>query len=152
MSELEARIRNLEHRQEIIELGHRYCTYLDRRSWKTFLDLFTEEAVISYPDEERESFQGHEGIESFTDGVEQGRGFMAHMRHNPIIEIDGETAEGSWNYEAAFTDTAGTPSLAQGEYQEEYQLVEGEWKFSLIEIRHNFVVESETDWSTVVDP
>jgi hypothetical protein len=147
---LETRVQTLEAREEIKELKHRYGSCLDRRQWDEFVELFTDDVSLEYSREGLDSFEGRDELDGFIETVESQRDFMAHMFHNPIIEVHGDEAEGQWYFEAALTDTGGTALWAQGRYDDQYRRVDGDWKIHRTVTTYHYSVSYEDGWSNDV--
>ena len=65
--------------------------------------------------------------------------FSQHMAVNPIIEISGDTARGTWYFFGPFTfsatETKGERAVWQAtRYLEDYVKVAGEWKFRHLQV------------------
>jgi len=144
------RVSRLEDRVLITELKYRYGYYLDRGRRDEFVDLFTDDCRLSFSREGLDSFEGREQLDDFLDGVDSQRDFMAHMFHNPIIDVDGDRAEGTWYFEAALTDHDGTALWAQGRYDDVYRRVDGEWKIHRTTTTYHYSTDYEGGWSNDV--
>ncbi len=147
---LESRIATLEAREKIKELKHRYGSYLDRRRWDDLVELFTEDVRLEYSRQGLDDFEGRDELDGFIETVASQRGFMAHMFHNPIIDVDGEEATGEWYFEAALTDTDGTALWAQGRYDDQYRRVDGDWKIHRTVTTYHYSTTYEGGWSNEV--
>lgn len=75
---------------------------------------------------------------------------MAHMFHNPVIDVDGDAATGEWYFEAALTDHEGTAYWAQGRYDEEYQRFGDEWKINRIDTTYHYSTTYDGSWSNEI--
>jgi hypothetical protein len=70
------------------------------------------------------------------------------MVHNPIIEVKGDRAKGTWYYEAPTTDAAsGKAQWMAGTYEEEYVRDHGEWKFSFIRTKWKYISPYDEGWA-----
>ena len=59
--------------------------------------------------------------------------FSMHMVHNPIVEVDGDTAKGKYYFEAPTTFKPDNKAFwLAGIYEEEYARVKGEWKITFL--------------------
>jgi len=142
---LEERIRRLEDRAAIEELRSKYCHYFDGREIDAFADLFTEDGTLALT---KGTFEGRAEIGAFLEELaDMPNRWESHMSHNPIIDIDGDTATGRWYYEVPVVWEDGTAGWSQGTYYEEYRRVDGEWKFSLVEIDSNYRVDYAEGWA-----
>jgi hypothetical protein len=142
---LEQRVRRLEDRERIKELRAKYCLYFDQRNTDAFVELFTADGTLAVT---KGTFRGREEIGSLLDELgEMPNRWESHMSHNPIIDIDGDSATGRWYYEVPVVWEDGTAGWSQGTYDEEYRRVDGEWRFSLVEIDSNYRVDYAEGWA-----
>jgi ketosteroid isomerase-like protein len=146
---LEDRVRRLEDREAIEELKYRYGYCIDRRRWEAFADLFTEDCRLEYSREGLDDFEGRDSLDEYVAAVESQREFMAHMFHNPVIDVDsgGDRATGQWYFEAAMTDTEGVARWAQGRYDDVYRRVDGEWKIHRVATTYHYSTTYEGGWT-----
>ncbi|MBJ8344657.1 nuclear transport factor 2 family protein [Antrihabitans sp. YC2-6] len=88
--------------EEIRRLKYRYARALDLKRWDEFADVFTVDAVAEYGTRalsEPLTLTGRAAIVSFMRKA-LGNGIITvHMMTQPEIEIDGETATGTWCFE-----------------------------------------------------
>ena len=130
MNDLEARIQRLEDIEEIKKLHYRYLNSLSFARWDDLPNTFTEdgECVIGLHDPRigRESI-----VRLFKDDIGKrhvGKEWI--MTGNPIIEVDGDKASGTWVvYQSFFPDLAvSTPGWRQsGIYHCRYVKKGGQW-------------------------
>jgi hypothetical protein len=154
LEELEARIRVLEDIEAIRKLKATYC-YLcdaglsDPNNRRELISHFIRDAKVDFGFGPESQFQGPEGLEVFFGAVVPSAiTFSMHMIHDPIIEVDGDRATGKWYYEAPTTDTStGKAQWMAGIYQEQYVRENGEWKFSSIETKWNYITPYDEGWA-----
>ena len=92
---LERRIRRLEDLEEIKQLKARYAGYCDAHyDADALAELFTADAVWDGGMLGRS--EGREAIRQFFRGSSQRISFAIHNMLNPIIDITGDTATGTW--------------------------------------------------------
>jgi 3-phenylpropionate/cinnamic acid dioxygenase small subunit len=80
-----------EDRQDIADLMVRYATAVDRRDWRLFRTVFTEDCQLDY-----DLLGSFEGIDAFTDFVEKFHAPLGHTLHrmtNQTISVEGDRAE-----------------------------------------------------------
>ena len=149
MSDLAARIDRLESIEAIRTLKHRYMTYCDLGYPPDKLGpLFTEDAVWTSKD-----FGHHAGraaIEAFFGGVSSQIVFAAHLAMNGIVEVDGDTATGTWRILmpcTVVTDGVKTSRWLLGDYVEEYVRRDGIWLFKTIDYVNNYNVAFDQSWA-----
>jgi ketosteroid isomerase-like protein len=154
LKELEARIRVLEDIEAIKKLKATYC-YLcdagltDAKNRDELVSHFTKDAKVDFGLGPESQFQGTEGLKTFFGTVvAMGVTFCMHMVHNPVIEVKGDKAKGTWYYEAPTTDAAtGKAQWMAGTYVEEYARENGEWKFSFIRTKWKYVTPYDEGWA-----
>jgi hypothetical protein len=71
----------------------------------------------------------------------------SHMSHDPIIDIDGDSATGRWYYEVPVVWADGTAGWSRRTYDEEYRRVDDEWRFSLVEVDSNYRADYAEGWA-----
>jgi ketosteroid isomerase-like protein len=152
---IEERIRVLEDIEEIKKLKASYCLYLDAgiagdaKKWDDYLDLFTEDVI------------GDLGIFGFYKGKEAVAKFFketvgsiltytVHEVHNPIIQVEGDKAHGTWYYDTPCTvkQPDGTEKAAwmHGMYFEDYIRIGGKWKYKEWKVTFEFFTPFEEGW------
>jgi hypothetical protein len=149
---LEAEIQLAEDTAAIKRLMRTYGYYLDRGLWEDLTDLFTEDAVGSYPAGVyigRESLHPH-----FLDnngrghlGFEDGR-LGNHMPLQPVItvETDGVTAHGRWRVLAQLGQYGRSANWAGGVYEIDYRKDDGVWKIAELEYFGTFGAPYDGGW------
>lgn len=88
--------------EEIRMLKYRYLRTLDLRKWDEFADTLAEDMVADYgsPSGGRPlQFTGRDAIVEYLSGAMSGTMITSHIGSHPEIEIDGDTASGSWAME-----------------------------------------------------
>ncbi|MFB6142197.1 MAG: nuclear transport factor 2 family protein [Halorientalis sp.] len=141
---VEQRLERLESREEIKELRAEYCYCVDDTDGEAFAALFTEDATLDFGS--AGTYTGHEELREFVDSVvPEHYEFIVHMVHNPVIDVDGDTATGRWYFEAPCT-SGGTDMWIQGVYDEAYERVDGAWRFADVEATFNYVAEYDEGW------
>jgi hypothetical protein len=137
LEDLEKRIRVLEDIEAIKRLKARYCAYCDDSyNADGVAGLFTEDGVWETGVGRNE---GREEIRAFFKQLPQSISFAIHMVLNPIIEVDGDTAKGSWYLLCPCTRAETGRAIWQaGRYDDEYVRVDGEWKFKNLKVSHYF--------------
>ena len=147
LEDLEARIKVLEDIEEIKRLKHRYCAYCDANyDADALADLFTEDAV--WDGQERGRNDGREAIRAFFKAAPGRLPFAIHMVLNPIIEVDGDTAKGTWYLFQPCTYANGNRAIwGSARYDEEYVRLDGQWKFKHLKLTSHFWTPFEEGWA-----
>ncbi len=146
LEKLEARIQILEDIEAIKKLQADFCYVNDSFDWQKTVDLFTDDAVAEYGP--FGNYQGKAEITKFCrDELPQGLSFLQHMLHNPVIEVKGSTATGSWYFETPATQAPQPKAIwIAGKYNGEYVKINGEWKFKRLAVQFFYITPYEDGW------
>jgi len=146
VEEIEHRIKVLEDIEAIKKLRATYCYLVDAEKWDELYTHFTGKARLDFGP--FGSFEGREGLKNFFGGVVAGSlSFAMHMVHDPIIEVKGDRATGTWYFEVPSTARAeNRATWIAGTYEEEYLIEGGEWKFDFIKAKFNYVTPYDEGW------
>lgn len=146
LEDLEKRLKVLEDIEEIKRLKARYCAYCDDNyNADGIASLFTEDAV--WDGGMRGKAEGREGIRSFFIRAPQRLSFAVHMVLNPIIEVDGDMAKGTWYLFQPCTYAEGDQAVwGSARYDEEYIRINGEWKFKSLKLTSYFWTPFDQGW------
>jgi ketosteroid isomerase-like protein len=144
---LERRIRRLEDIEAIKQLKARYAAYCDANyDANALAELFTEDAVWDGGALGRNV--GREAIRQFFRGSSQRIIFAVHNILSPIIEIDGDTATGTWYLLQTCTYAAGNQAVwGAATYHDRYVRHNGTWKFQHVRIESHFWTPFEEGWA-----
>jgi hypothetical protein len=145
---LEQRVQRLEDRAAIAELRAAYCYRIDDGDWEGWLDLFSPDATVDFG--LLGTYKGREELQAFTDRDDASL-FSAHMAHNPVLEVDGDEANGKWYFEVPLVFADGEAGWAQGRYRERYRRIEREWKFARLKARFDYSVSYEEGWADAIE-
>ncbi|MBF6560470.1 MAG: nuclear transport factor 2 family protein [Candidatus Binataceae bacterium] len=128
-AELEARITRIEDIEAIKRLKARYCAICDdKHNPDLITTLFAEDGIWEGAD--LGSHQGHAAIRALFQSFQERISFSQHNVMNPIIEVAGDRAKGSWYLLGPFTFRKGNRALwLAARYDDDYVKVNGEWKF-----------------------
>ncbi|GAA5112135.1 nuclear transport factor 2 family protein [Haloechinothrix salitolerans] len=122
--------------EDIRRLKYRYARSLDLKRWDEFADVFTEDATADYgtrATSEPLSLRGRDQIVSYMRDALGGNIITVHFCAQPEIEIDGDTADGTW----CFEDTVIVPDhrvMIKGSayYEDRYRREDGVWRIAHI--------------------
>lgn len=148
---VEDRLRRLEHREAIKELRARYCYRIDARDWEGFAALFTEDAHLDFGPVG--TFDGRDAVREFAEHVVGAQHpFLAHMVHNPVLDVEASDDHGTgrWYFEVPCTFSDGGAGWIQGTYHDTYRLVDGEWRFASVRADFNYFADYDEGWADVV--
>lgn len=130
LEELERRITALEDLEAIKKLHQNYINLMDELRYAEVLELFTEDAVVEVRNWGEKI--GREQLKEVYIGIlAETRGdsrFEGHLAIEPDLNVDGDTAMGSWIVYILFS----VPSVqwVQGINKCEYRKENGVWKIS----------------------
>lgn len=144
---LEKRIRRLEDLEAIKQLKARYAALCDANyDADALAELFTVDAV--WDGGQLGRAEGREAIRHFFQGSSQRIAFAIHNMLNPIIEVDGETATGTWYLFQTCTYTDGNRAVwGAATYHDHYVHENGIWKFQHVQITSHFWTPFEDGWA-----
>lgn len=115
--------------EAIRRLKYRYFRCLDSKAWEELAKCFTEDATAAY-DSGKYSFSGRSAIIAFLQGALGNRNVVSlHHGHHPEIDVEGDTATGTWYLEdyLIFVETD-TRLRGAGFYHDRYVKDGGLWK------------------------
>jgi uncharacterized protein (TIGR02246 family) len=147
-TELERRVRVLEDVEAIKRLKHRYADACDRGyDADALAELFAEDAVWDGGLFGR--YEGREAIRDFFRGVSSDIVFAMHYMMNPIIDVTGDRATGTWYLFQTCTFAQGnTPIWGAARYDEEYVREPDGWKFRRLRLVSSFWTPFDEGWVT----
>jgi ketosteroid isomerase-like protein len=142
---LEERLQVLEDVEAIKKLKARYTLAVDARDAEGVVSLFTADGVWDGGSFGR--YEGKDAVRSFFRSVPERLSFFVHYVSNPLIEIDGDRATGSWYLLEPCTFAEGNqPVWGSARYEERYRRVGGEWKFEEMRLVSLFWTPYEEGW------
>ncbi len=145
--DLEARIRKLEDIEEIKKLQAKYGYFIDTHQGEEVMKLMVDDVKTEYGP--FGSYQGKGELLAFLNGTFQVSPLMCHELMMPLIEVDGDTAKGTWYLFGPFTSMQPQGKVAtwiQGKYINDYVRVGGEWKFKHIRFAPSMNTPYEDGW------
>ena len=147
LQDLEARLKVLEDVEAIKRLKARYCAYCDDNyDAAGIAALFTEDAV--WDGGMRGRAEGREEIREFFKRSPDRISFAVHMVTNSMVEVDGNTAKGTWYLFQPCTWTEGNRAVwGSAKYHEEYVRVDGDWKFRNLKLTSFFWTPFDQGWA-----
>ncbi len=124
--------------EEIKRLKHRYFRTLDLKQWDEFGDCLAEDVTARYGTQamgEPLHYDNRADVVAFMEQNLGGQTITVHIANHPEIEVDGDTASGSW----AFEDTVIVPGFkvqirGAGYYRDTYRRdADGAWRIASTE-------------------
>ena len=146
VADLARRIQVLEDIEALKTLKYRYADACDRGyDADALADLFTEDAIWDGGLFGR--YEGREAIRQFFQGVSSDIVFAMHYMMNPIVEVDGDQARGAWYLFQTCTFAEGEQAVwGAARYEEQYQRVDGQWKFRRLNLISSFWTPFNEGW------
>jgi hypothetical protein len=124
--------------EEIKRLKHRYFRSLDLKQWEEFGDCLAEDVTARYGTQamgEPLHYDNRADVVAFMEKNLGGGTITVHIANHPEIDVDGDTATGSW----AFEDTVIVPDFkvqirGAGYYRDTYRRdADGAWRIASTE-------------------
>ena len=148
IDQLRAALRHMQDVEAIKTLKARYCHLVDARKWDELEELWTDDAVCDYGF--FGSYQGRKEIVNkfFRELVDSASSFMVHMVHNPLVEVHGDEASGSWYLTAQTTIEPFKQAVwVMGIYQDRFKRVGRVWKLSSLKFEFKYYTPYEDGWA-----
>jgi hypothetical protein len=148
LDELQAAYQELKAIEDLRKLKARYCHLVDSANWDELDTLWTEDAECDYG-----FFGSYSGraeiMNSFFRGlVAKASPFSAHMVHNPLIEVSGDTASACWYVTAHTTLAPHNQAIwMMGLYHDRYRRLDGQWKISELKVDFKYFTPFEEGWA-----
>ena len=145
-TQLEQRLTRIEDIEAIKQLKARYCAICDEdHNPDKITTLFVEDGIWEAG---LGTAQGHEAIRKLFQRAQQLISFSHHMVMNPIIEVDGNRAQGTWYFFGLFTvrETNEARWLAV-RYEEDYIKVNGVWKYQHLRAHGRMSASYDKGWA-----
>jgi len=125
MATLEERLLAIEDREAIRELTARYCQLVVSGRTLDVAELFTDDGVMEFEDN---VVRGQDALK------ETYRAAVSDLHpiptvHNHVIELDGDRATGFCSLELRTVEN-GEAITGAGHYEDAFERVDGDWKFS----------------------
>lgn len=109
---------------------HAYCYGLDDRDPDRLLECFAEGATLDVS--VYGTATGADELREFVNWVADATVHTAHLVANPVIDVDGDVATGTWYYAVLIEYPDGKIEFGQGRYDDEFRRVDGEWRLSAL--------------------
>jgi hypothetical protein len=148
LGELKAALEKLRDIEALKTLKARYCHLVDAGRWDELAELWTEDATCDYGFFGR--YAGRDEIMNtfFRGLVASAASFNAHMVHNPLIEIEGDSARGTWYLTAQTTiQPANQAVWVMGLYRDEFKRIDGSWKINSLAFEFKYYTPYEDGWA-----
>ena len=146
--DLEKRITRLEDLEAIKQLKARYCEICDDdHDPERITGLFTDNGV--WEAKGIGEAKGHEEIRALFQRFQKTIRFSQHMTMNPVIEVNGDQAHGTWYFIGAFTMEKNNQAMWQAcRYHEDYRKVAGRWLIERLLVKGpRFAADYQLGWA-----
>lgn len=145
--ELEKRITRLEDIEKIKQLKAAYCAVCDDdHNPDKIVTLFAEDGI--WEGAGVGANKGHAAIRKLFEGFRDRISFSQHNVMNPVIEVDGNRAKGTWYFLGPFTMRKGNRAMwLAARYEDDYVKVNGEWKFQHLRAIGRMAAPYEKGWA-----
>jgi hypothetical protein len=141
-------LNDLKDIEALKRLKARYCHLVDSRSWDELAELWTPDATCDYGF--FGTYHGRDEIigKFFRELVDSASSFMVHMVHNPLIDVRGDRASGSWYLTAQTTIQPSNQAVwVMGIYRDEFERVASDWKLSSLKFEFKYYTPFEEGWA-----
>ena len=147
LEELERRLHVLEDVEEIKRLKARYAALCDNNyECDGIAALFTPDG--SWDGGRLGRAEGREAIRAFFAKAPEAIPFAIHNVMNPLIEVSGDSARGSWYLLQPLTMAKGNRAAwLAGHYEEEYVRTAEGWRFRRLKFIPIFMTPYEEGWA-----
>ncbi len=146
----EEKVERLSAIEDIKQLKARYCQLCDAGYDPDGIAAMFVEDGIWDGGENFGCHVGREAIHGFFSGISNDIVFAAHLVLNPIITVDGDSANGKWwLIMPCTTELGGGPKEARwllAEYDDDYVRVDGTWYYKHLRIDLKFFTPHKDGW------
>jgi hypothetical protein len=120
---------DLEAIEAIKRVKYKYMRCLDQKRWDEIRECFTDDATAAYSGG-KYAYEGREAIVGFLEKSMGAESFLScHRVSHPEIEIDGDTATGTWALEDTVIEEAwGLTIRGAAFYEDRYVKTPDGWK------------------------
>lgn len=122
---------DLEALEAIKRLKFKYMRCLDQKRWDEIGDCFTPDATAAYSGG-KYAFEGRDAIVGFLEKAMGAETFLScHRVSHPEIDLDGDTATGTWALEDTVIETAwGLTIRGAAFYEDRYVKTADGWRIA----------------------
>jgi hypothetical protein len=142
------RVRRLADLEEIRTLKSLYCRWVDTgydaagADPARFAELFTEDGVWEV------SAEPARGRDAIRERAAASQRFKLHLAANPIVELDGDRAEGAWHVLVPSTASDGSAVWLAGTYDDAFVRTEEGWRFARVTFHEAFLAPYDVGWGS----
>jgi hypothetical protein len=128
LADLDRRLRRIEDRTQIQELGQRYCRYIDDSDWTRLRGLFTDDAAMA-------GQTSGDAVVATLRAIRGGYGRTIHTAHGLVLEQQDDGHAHGYVPSSAQLDIGGQFVVSAIRYFDEYVKAGGAWKFARRDLR-----------------
>jgi hypothetical protein len=145
--DLEARLARIEDLEAIRQLKAIYCDICDDgHDPDRIVQIFSEDGVWEIEGVGRA--EGHAELRALFERFRDEVSFSQHQVMNPIIEVEGDRARGTWYFFAPFTFRENDQARwLAARYEDEYVKRGGEWKLHRLRGIVRMATDYERSWA-----
>ncbi len=135
IEDLAARITRIEDIEAIKQLKALYCEICDDdHNADRIVTIFTTDGI--WEGRGIGTAQGHTELQTLFKKFQKMISFSQHMVMNPRIEVNGDSAKGTWYFFGPFTMYENNQAKWQStRYEEDYAKENGEWKIKHLRVK-----------------
>ena len=129
--DVEAAVRSLIDRQQIVDTLLRYASSVDQKDYPTLRSTLTDDAVAQYG-EGTDVIRGGDTITAWIDQMTVARGWQHHMLNVYHVDIEGDEARCLTYHTShqADADAPDTVHVIVARYRDVVRRVDGGWKIA----------------------
>jgi hypothetical protein len=144
VADLARRLRRLEDRAEIAELGQRYCRLIDDNDWARLRTLFADDAVMA-------GQQGADAVIGTLRSIRSGYGRTIHTAYGLVLDQQDDERASGYVPSSAQLDIGGQLVLSAIRYFDEYVRIDGAWRFARRDLRFVYALPFSAADRALVD-
>lgn len=113
------------------QLKYRYCRLLDQKRFDELAELLTEHCTVSYGGGAI-TLEGRSSVAAYLHrAMSDTRMLTSHIVSHPEIDVDGDTATGSWVlHDVVILQDARLAIRGASYYDDRYLRIAGEWRIA----------------------
>src|SRR5262245_14399349 len=146
---IEEMVQELWDREKIKELTYQYGLAIEAQDEARMASLFTEDGSVDFSSLGRGVITGHAALKEFYQGTWPLR--VKPFFTNHVIRITGNRATGVCSLENRAT-RGGDSLIGAGRLHDEYEKVNGEWKFKSRRVEMFYFVPLSEGWAKATGP
>jgi SnoaL-like domain len=144
LAALEAKVQQLNDAEEIRRLRFRYHECINETKLAEISDLFTDDGDLDFG--YLGKARGRAELKKFFDALPKLLSFVKQFIHNHVVEVRGQQGTGL-SYLEAKSVSKGESYLVAARYDDEYEKVNGKWKFKKMHLTPYFTVPHLEGWA-----